>query len=375
MKQLIREWYEEWIEYILSYSDHSRYKLQEWYAISSNENMLPEFMLKYKDKIKYGWYHLGSNPNLTIDFILKHISMPWDWQKISGNSVITPKIIEKYPDLPWNWAYMSQNESIYSDPEFISKHLSKLNMTVIVKKMPLSFLLSNHIDYFCETIFWKYIWINPSITHDFFFANLSQNLNWEFVSYNIFFTLDFIDEFIEFPWDWEILSSRTTPEFFEKYRNRDWDWRRLSYNPAMMSYIIENPDMQWAWLFVSGNKGLTIDRVKKLSYLNKPLDWGLISKNDGITLDDIIKNLHLPWSWRDISSNKHLTIEFVKKTSFQPFSRLRLSSNSMKFSRENYLSNKLKKMKEKMHEELMEITWHPDRLDWVLDNEQKERYS
>jgi len=260
------------------------------------------------------------------------------------------------------------------DPEFISKHLSKLNITVVIKKMPLSFLLSNHIDYFCETIFWRYIWINPSITHEFFLEHLSDNLDWEFLSCNKFFTLDFIEEFIDFPWSWEILSSRITPDFFDKYRDRDWDWSRLSYNPDMISYIIEHPNMEWSWLFVSANKGLTIDRVKKLSSLHKPLDWGLISKNDGITLDDIVNNIDLPWSWRDMSSNKHLTIEFVKKTSFQPFSRSRLVSNSMKFSRENYISKKMKKIKEKMHEELMAITWHPDRLDWVLDNEQKEKY-
>jgi hypothetical protein len=136
---------------------------------------------------------------------------------------------------------------------------------------------------------------------------------------------------------------------------------------------VDHPDMEWSWLFVSANKGITIRNVKQL--LHKSLDWGLLSKNDGISQQDIIDNLDLPWSWRDMSSNKHLTIEFVKRAFFQPFSRSRLAANSMKFSRENYLSNKLKKMKEKMHEELMEITWHPDRLEWVLDNEQKERYS
>jgi len=374
MNKFIREWHEEWIEYVLSHSNHSsKYKPLDWYNISCNENMLPEFMIKYKDKIKYGWHNLGSNPNLTIDFVLENLSMPWDWKKISENPKITPKMIEKYPDLPWDWVYISQNESIYSDPEFISKHLSKLNITVIVKKMPLSFLLSNHIDYFRGTIFWKCIWINPSITHDFFFSHLSENLDWEFLSCNKFFTLDFIDEFIDFPWSWEILSSRITPEFFEKYRDRDWDWSRLSYNPDMISYIVDHPNMEWSWLFVSANKGITIRNIKQL--LHKPLDWGLLSKNDGITQQDIIDNLDLPWSWRDMSSNKHLTIEFVKRAFFQPFSRARLAANSMKFSRENYISNKLKKMKEKMHEELMEITWHPDRLDWVLDNEQKERYA
>jgi hypothetical protein len=103
--------------------------------------------------------------------------------------------------------------------------------------------------------------------------------------------------------------------------------------------------MEWIWRFVSLNKGMTITTLKKLSYLHKPLEWDLLSKNDGITQKDIIEHLYFPWSWRDMSSNKHLTIEFVKRASFQPFSRFRLAANSMRFSRENYISNKLKKIK------------------------------
>ena len=373
MNKFIREWHEEWIEYILESA--YRYKVTEWHAISCNENMLPEFVVKYKDKIKYGWKNLGSNPNLSIDFVLNNISMSWDWKKISENPKMTPKIIEKYHDLPWDWGCISKNESIFSDPLFISKHLSKLNIALVVKKMPLEFLLSNHIDYFCESIFWKYICENPTITYDFFLNNLSHNFDWQILTCNKVFTLDFIDEFIDFPWHWGMLSARTTPEFFKKYRNKEWDWRLLSLNPAMIPYILENPDMEWIWRFVSLNKGMTITTLKQLSYLNKPLEWDLLSKNDGITQKDIINNLYFPWSWRDISSNKHLTIEFVKRASFQPFSRFRLAANNMRFSRENYISNKLKKIKETMHQELMEITWNPDRLSWVLDNEQKERYN
>ena len=369
MNKFIREWHEEWIEYILEYSN--KYQPMDWFAISSNENMLPEFVLKYKDKIKYGWTHLGSNPNLTIDFVLENLSMPWDWKKISKNRVMTPKIIEKYPQLPWNWEYISQNESIYSDPLFISKYLSKLNIIFIIQKMPLSFLVLKHIDYFCGQRFYKYISSNPSITLDFFFSNIT-NLDWKLLSSNKVFTLDFIDDFIVFPWDWEVLSTRTTPEFFEKYRNRNWNWVRISNNPLMIPYILEHPDLEWNWSFVSSNKGMNINSVKQL--LNKPLEWNFLSKNDGITQDDIINNLDLPWSWRDLSSNKHLTVNFVKKAFFQPFSRGKIAANSMNFSREKYVEDKIKKIKVQIHEQLMQVAWHPDRLSWVFDNEQRERY-
>jgi hypothetical protein len=47
----------------------------------------------------------------------KYPDKPWDWYWISGNPNITPEYIERHPDKPWVWFYISQNPNI--TPEFI----------------------------------------------------------------------------------------------------------------------------------------------------------------------------------------------------------------------------------------------------------------
>ena len=53
---------------------------------------------------------------------------------------------------------------------------------------------------------------------------------------------------------------------------------------------------------------MTIDFA--IEYKDK-LDWGFITTNPGITMDDIINHPELPWDWFGISLNPNITPDFI----------------------------------------------------------------
>jgi hypothetical protein len=48
-----------------------------------------------------------------------------------------------------------------------------------------------------------------------------------------------------------------------------------------------------------------------LDHLELPWNWAAISRNQNITIKDVINNHSLPWNWCNISYDKHITIEDV----------------------------------------------------------------
>ena len=53
----------------------------------------------------------------------------------------------------------------------------------------------------------------------------------------------------------------------------------------------------------------------------------MISKREFITLDIIENNMDLPWDWEYVNGNPNITIEFLKKHTFIPIKPMLLSSN------------------------------------------------
>lgn len=94
-----------------------------------------------------------------------------------------------------------------------------------------------------------------------------------------------------------------------------WDWKFLSRNPNIsLEYIESHPDSpyNWNWPYgISYNPNLTLDFI--LKHKNKRFDWNLISRNPGITLEDIENNPTLPWKWEYVALNPNITIDFILK--------------------------------------------------------------
>jgi len=368
MNQIARTWYEEWANFFVS--QENRLRPGHMSKICSNENFLPEFFYRFK-KI-WDWSYLSSNPNLTLSFITKHLDKNWNWFKLSKNPVITSKFIDMHPTLPWSYEELSCNPSIYNDLSFIERNLCKLNQRELMRSAPVHFLLKMNLDYFLEHKFWDCISANPTLDPSFLMKNLDKSWNWVSLSFNPAMTMSFISDHLLLPWCWEFVGTRVTSEFLISHPDFEWDWMFLSKNPNILPAVRQHPEWPWSWALLSSNKSLTINDV--LAFPNQSWAWDSISRI--LPVNDIINHPQL--SWFELARNQSVGIPFVQSTMHQPWFLDLLASNEMKQVREEYIVTKtkewLKKAREEIEQELYQVAWHPDRLKWVMDEEQKEQW-
>ena len=102
----------------------------EWFYLSVNPSITPEFIERHIDKGWYwNWVGLSENPIITPDFVEKHMDKDWHWHHsgLSTNSSITIEFVERHMDKSWSWGNcgLSSNPSI--TPEFIEKHADRFD--------------------------------------------------------------------------------------------------------------------------------------------------------------------------------------------------------------------------------------------------------
>ncbi len=64
----------------------------DWYYISLNPRMNPEFFERHLDKLE--WYEVSRNPGMTPEFFERHLDKLW-WDEVSWNSGMTPRILRE----------------------------------------------------------------------------------------------------------------------------------------------------------------------------------------------------------------------------------------------------------------------------------------
>lgn len=381
LSSIKQEWHQTWFRTIFPSFNSSIFNKSAFKHAQENENMTLDFIKKYPH-LEWSYSALSSNPNITIEFILEHIDEKWDWQKLSKNPSMTPSIISGHPHLKWHWQYISRNPSIYSDESFISNNLVLIDRTSVISKMPLEFLLSRHLDYFFSE-FWRFVGINPTITTSFLLNNIDKDWNWSFLSMNNAITPEFVEKYFYLPWDWRMFSCNLslTPEFVESNLDKNWNWNNLSMNPKMIPLIREHPYLNWNWVYVSQNKGVTIEFIEYITNMI-PLHFRDLSRQSSISSNDILTHFgrqDWKWSFQDMSYNENIDLSFIGRSQFQPWNRIALANNKLTNARERYFRSewerKMKQCKEDIENELIEVAWHPDRLKWVLDEEQRERFN
>lgn len=143
-------------------------------------------------------------------------------------------------------------------------------------------------------------------------------------------TLDMIDAYPEFTWNWQNLSCspNMTLEYVLKHRDRNWNWAFLS-KYLDMNDIINHLDLPWAMNFMCINSSLTFEHVMILIERGHKddLDWHFLSIHRNITFDHVSSHLDLPWKWYELSCNPNITIENVLEFIDKPWCGEQLSLN------------------------------------------------
>ena len=96
----------------------------------------------------------------------------------------------------------------------------------------------------------------------------------------------------------------------EKYPNKFWIWTDISRNPGItmndiVTHVQNNRKSRFCFRNVSKNPNLNIETI--LNLRKERWDFEYISANPGITIRDIITHSDLPWRWDNIFQNEFTT--------------------------------------------------------------------
>ena len=153
---------------------------------------------------------------------------------------------------------------------------------------------------------------NPSISYTDFLSLPKRS--YKHFSENPNLTLDIIKANLDKKWDWGMIAMEGNITFQDIVNNPTLPWEITSFssNPHItFQDIINNPQLEWNSYHVSRNPNITIDIV--LSNLNYDWNWDMLSGNESISFRDILDNLQLRWNMKYILQKPGLTIEYAKK--------------------------------------------------------------
>jgi hypothetical protein len=160
--------------------------------LSENNSLTFNILKKYIHK-PWNWKDVSRCKNITMDIMNSNPDLPWDWSGITANPNISTQYIFEHPELPWDY------DMIDEKPDF------DLNALLRIKDTP----IYNQID-------WDYIATeSKDIVNiiESFVDKESEHINtdwsdfWKCVSYNDHLSLEFIEKYIDKPWDWVYISS------------------------------------------------------------------------------------------------------------------------------------------------------------------------
>ena len=164
-----------------------------------------------------------------------------------------------------------------------------------IQSMIVDYLRSTQLEYLIEKydVDWDFGFLTSFVSSNF----IKDNRPWNWQSLSIISKIQFIEENISFPWDWNLVSQNKnlTVEFIKKHMDKPWDWQEVSTNIKLTTL---DPDIPWSWSGLSLNKSLTGEMF--LKHVDK--DWNYDRLSLG-RLDINIINLFpdKPWKWKFLS--------------------------------------------------------------------------
>lgn len=107
------------------------------------------------------------------------------------------------------------------------------------------------------------------------------------------------------------MNPNITIEYVTKHIELDWNWRGLSRNLGI-SYqdIIEHSSWPWNWTVVYQRPDVPWPNVVK--QLGLLCDFWSVSSNTSLTIDIVLRHCHEDWNWVHLSRNPVITFQHVQ---------------------------------------------------------------
>jgi len=393
--------------------------------------ILEKLFFQLRDK-PWDYKLLSNNKSVTMHMIEKTINKPWDFEKLSKNTNISLRFIEKFIDMPWDFYEISNHPELTMD--FVNKYQhKKWNRPLLMQRFSFTklnfidfidgskyinlkdvennpnepwdwnYLLSKHPDLTGEFVVkfndkpWNFYQIakNQNIKPDFIESQLIPRniVDWKSFSTNKNITTEFLEKHIDKPWNWCAVAynNHITLDFIDKHFERDWDWIYIFNHFEITDEFIEknlvNKNNQELFNYLSKNKFLTVKTVQKFKHCK--WDWHyLLLKTDmykwiideqiRILIDesilkvneDKIINVYIQWLCK---YNPYITYEFLEKH-MDMININNICYNNFIISDhvlQKRMDAKRRERVELIREELMNVSWHPDRfMLWCLDEDE-----
>ena len=257
--------------------------LVKWSAFSSSSSVNKMFEKSKSKKTRSLWLRIFR------DYLEKSEYL-WDYSSLShlGNILEEPRLLQLNKE--WDWDYISEQAKwINTDKEnnyFFLKFIDKFSFEKLSSRDDIN--LSEDIIKKYDS---KYQW------------------NWHALTENtsINYSLDFIRNFNDKPWHWDIISKRDdlTMSFIIEHRDKGWDWYEVTskalFKPSVeLLTHVELNGGQVNWDSISDNPNLPLTVIKKYQ---TSVNWDiLIGHNPKFfdiaeTLVDFVKEYlrYIPW--------------------------------------------------------------------------------
>ena len=132
-------------------------------------------------------------------------------------------------------------------------------------------------------------------------------------------------------------------------------------------YILDNPEKDWDYSFLSENPNITWEIVKA----NPDIDWDYswLSANPNITWEIVKKNPEKDWDYSNLSANPNITWEIVKANPDKDWNYYGLSGNPM----DKYqfplcvMKRRAKERTDKIRQELIQKVYHPSKVEKYME--------
>lgn len=382
----------EFINHFISIGKFSKKIIIEKLAL--NPVITPTILEKLIEKhpsIKWEYSYLSKNTSFKEDWIRSHLDYNWDWEQLATRLHYSFFFYKDVIEALENNYKLCYN---YNDcDELIGDNIIDDNF------IGDNFIGDNLIDS-CDHIDDDWLFqsfsVNPTVTSDFIEKNLNKKWNWDNVLMYTAISAEYIEKIDKYD-KWKLYSFNPTinPLFVINNINYNWKWWYLSKKPEMYEWIKKYSYYPWEWSYVSSNPLVTYDFV--MEHLNKQWDWKKLFKYTSIMFDET-KSIFLELIYNDLSlygdtllsSNPYFSINHIEKYNkkikignqhiYDVCLWMGFCNNSLSFSKDIFIENKMKDIvfdyiRNVVHHELIGYIYHPDRLKWIMDDEQYQRWS
>lgn len=238
---------------------------------------------------------------------LENPTYNWDFSKMSRlpNILQEPRLFQL--DKDWDWDYVSENASWISFAEgedyFVNKYKDSLNFQLLSSRTDIN-LTEDAISKF-EKNCYQWDWVA-----------LTNNSS-------VIYSLEFIKEHIERPWNWNQLSNHPvlSNEFVKEYKDKDWNWAIVTardfFEPSVdILQYLTNLGKTINWEKISVNPQLSL---KIIELYAEYIDWTILIR-DNKSFNNIASNLvrfinqfesHIIWKELNQRIGRDVTSELI----------------------------------------------------------------